>query len=281
VTDGGSGYTRAPTVTFFSAAGTGAQADATIVGSIGIIRIVNGGFGYDPARPPAVRFVPAVGSGGTGATGTANVDATGRVISITVTSPGVGYSLDKTTIEIDPPPENTSPDIATARAIVDPATTRIVGFEMINKGSGYGEVPAISVASPVVAFSALRPVATVTGDAVSAVSFQSGTGLVVRVNAVNAAQGFGCCRYRPRAAFSGWRSSVVAVATPPRRPSPIAGRLAADMATRLPPGCLSTGPPRSTAGRPLPQPDSIPRDESLRSTSPTLAAATTRFSLQE
>lgn len=189
VTDGGSGYTRAPTVTFFSAAGTGAQADATIVGSIGIIRIVNGGFGYDPARPPAVRFVPAVGSGGTGATGTANVDATGRVISITVTSPGVGYSLDKTTIEIDPPPENTSPDIATARAIVDPATTRIVGFEMINKGSGYGEVPAISVASPVVAFSALRPVATVTGDAVSAVSFQSGTGLVVRVNAVNAAQG--------------------------------------------------------------------------------------------
>jgi len=189
VTDGGAGYTSAPTVTFFSAAGTGAQADASIVGSIGAIRISNGGFGYTPNSTLPIEFRPAVGSGGTGATGTATVDANGTIVQITVTSTGSGYSLDKTTIVIPPPPENTSPNVATAEAIVDPATTRIVGFKMINKGSGYGEVPTVSVAAPVVAYSALRPVATVTGDGVSAISFQSGTGLVVRVNSVNLTDG--------------------------------------------------------------------------------------------
>jgi hypothetical protein len=66
VTNGGSGYTSAPTVSFVSSTGTGATAVATINnGSVSAVTVTEGGKGYQTA--PAVSFT---GGGGTNAAGT-------------------------------------------------------------------------------------------------------------------------------------------------------------------------------------------------------------------
>jgi hypothetical protein len=66
VTNGGSGYTSAPTVSFVSATGTGATAVATINnGAVSAVTVTEGGRGYQTA--PAITFS---GGGGTNAAGT-------------------------------------------------------------------------------------------------------------------------------------------------------------------------------------------------------------------
>ncbi|MFC2974710.1 phage tail tube protein [Azotobacter bryophylli] len=68
VTDGGSGYTTAPTVTISGGGGTGATAEATLSGGVVTgIAITNPGSGYTSA--PSV----AIAGDGTGATATAAV----------------------------------------------------------------------------------------------------------------------------------------------------------------------------------------------------------------
>jgi len=67
VTNGGSGYTSAPTVTIAGGRGSGATATATVSGgAVTGVTIVSGGTNYDSA--PRVTFT---GGGGTGATATA------------------------------------------------------------------------------------------------------------------------------------------------------------------------------------------------------------------
>lgn len=68
VTNGGTGYTTAPTVAITGTGGTGATATATVVdGAVTAVTITNAGEGYETAT------VAFSGGGGTGATATANI----------------------------------------------------------------------------------------------------------------------------------------------------------------------------------------------------------------
>lgn len=70
VTNGGSGYTTAPTVSFTGGGGTGATATAAISGGkVVSVTVTNGGTDY--ATAPTVTFT---GGGGTGAAATATLD---------------------------------------------------------------------------------------------------------------------------------------------------------------------------------------------------------------
>lgn len=101
LTDRGSGYVTAPTITFSGGGGTGAEATATIKGSvIDTVTITAGGSGY--TSDPTVTFSapPPVG---TQATATATV-AGGAVTSITITSGGSGYQKTPAVSIAAPPP---------------------------------------------------------------------------------------------------------------------------------------------------------------------------------
>lgn len=155
VSDGGSGYTVAPDVTFSDASGTGAKAVATVAnGSVTGIRIINPGFGYSPmtalsiAPPPsppraATAFarwgmsghivgvmvteggsgystapvVQLVGGGGSGATAVATV-VNGVVTAITIRNPGTGYT-SAPAVKIAPPPIDATLDVAVSRVKLD------------------------------------------------------------------------------------------------------------------------------------------------------------------
>lgn len=68
VTNGGTGYTTAPTVAITGTGGSGATATATVVnGAVTAVTITNAGEGYETAT------VALSGGGGTGATATANI----------------------------------------------------------------------------------------------------------------------------------------------------------------------------------------------------------------
>ena len=87
---GGSGYTSAPTVTFTGGAGSGAAATAVITGGIVTgITVTNPGSGYTSV--PTVGFT---GGGGSGTTATAIIS--GSVTSITLNGGGTGYSVAPT-----------------------------------------------------------------------------------------------------------------------------------------------------------------------------------------
>ncbi len=84
VTDGGSGFAKAPTVTITGGGGTGATATATIVnGQITSVTITNAGTGY--TSPPTITFT---GGGGKGAAATA-----------VLTSPKIAVNMSGFTIE--------------------------------------------------------------------------------------------------------------------------------------------------------------------------------------
>ena len=84
VTNPGSGYTSAPTVTFPARAISGTPTIG--VGLITSIPVANGGSGYTSS--PSISIT---GGNGTGATATANLTL-GVVTSITVNNPGTGYT---------------------------------------------------------------------------------------------------------------------------------------------------------------------------------------------
>lgn len=86
----GSGYTSAPTIGFSGGGGTGATATATIDESVlqpSRIDVVDAGSGYTSA--PTISFV---GGGGTGLAATATLATVGKVVGVTVTAPGTGYT---------------------------------------------------------------------------------------------------------------------------------------------------------------------------------------------
>ncbi len=77
ITNGGSGYTSAPTVTLEGGGGSGATATAVVVdGAVTSINITVPGTGYDAANPPVVKFS---GGGGSGATASATAENRGVV----------------------------------------------------------------------------------------------------------------------------------------------------------------------------------------------------------
>lgn len=85
ITNGGVGYTSAPTIDLNS--GENAQGFATVTnGVITAITVTDGGFGFTGA--PRVVIGSSVGGG---ATATATVNAAGAITGITVTAGGTGY----------------------------------------------------------------------------------------------------------------------------------------------------------------------------------------------
>ena len=87
VTNGGSGYTSAPSVTFSGGGGSGATGTASVtLDGVTSVTVTNGGSGYTSA--PSVTFS---GGGGSGATGTASVTLS-AVDSVTVDAGGSGYT---------------------------------------------------------------------------------------------------------------------------------------------------------------------------------------------
>ena len=85
LTNGGSGYTSAPTVVITGTNTTIATATATISASVRSIAVTANGSGYTSV--PTVTFT---GGGGSGATATASVATI--VSSLTVTAGGTGYT---------------------------------------------------------------------------------------------------------------------------------------------------------------------------------------------
>ena len=93
ITNAGSGYTSAPTVSFSASSGTTATATAAISGgAITSITGTNVGSGYSSA--PTVSFS---GGGGSGAAATASLATAGDVFlsEILVTDAGDGYAVDR------------------------------------------------------------------------------------------------------------------------------------------------------------------------------------------
>jgi subtilisin-like proprotein convertase family protein len=187
VTDVGSGYNRPPVVTI-RGTGSNAAAVANIEGSLatGVVKITNSGSGYAPASS-----LPLTITGdGSGAVGIAKVDASGKVTSVEITSGGDGYRLGSTRISIPAPSANPSPQVAKATAIVDPATTRIVGFTITDPGSLYGRVPNVTISPPLTVSNAIRPLTTIdAGGRVTGVTFGFGSGLKLLVTGVTRTTG--------------------------------------------------------------------------------------------
>lgn len=132
VTAGGAGYSSPPAVSLSGGGGSGAAGEALLGLTDASITVDNGGSGYD--LPP---FVVITGGGGSGATAVANL--TGDVVtSITVTSPGWGYT-SAPTITLIPQSAGSG---ATATANANNFT--VSGVRLTAAGSGYTSAPTVS-----------------------------------------------------------------------------------------------------------------------------------------
>jgi len=163
VTNGGSGYTTAPTVTISSGGGGGTGATATAVltnGAVTAITITSAGNGYtlDPT-------VTITGTGtGTGAVATAQI---GSLPTVTLIGGGSSTGFVP----------------ATAVAIVNSSGV-VTGITITNHGSGYATLPNVLIASPNLpslpdgSYSATAIQYDVAGNASQAVQFGN-TGAVV------------------------------------------------------------------------------------------------------
>jgi hypothetical protein len=97
VTNPGSGYTSAPTVSFIDAYGSGAEADADFSAEVMGLQILSAGSGYSSAPQVTIQNAPPGG-----VTATANVGLTSVVSAITVTSAGKGYDPATTSVRLTP-----------------------------------------------------------------------------------------------------------------------------------------------------------------------------------
>jgi hypothetical protein len=132
ISNGGSGYTSAPTVVFRGGGGSGASATAFVSnGAVTSIVMTSGGSGYTSA--PAITFT---GGGGTGASATA-ATATSSVSTVTISAGGRNYTSAPTVVF-----RGGGGSGASATAFVtNGAVTSIV---MTSGGSGYISAPTIS-----------------------------------------------------------------------------------------------------------------------------------------
>lgn len=160
VGNSGSGYTSAPTVSLSGGGGTGAAASAVLGGDgVAIINVTNGGFVYTSA--------PTVMISGGGAVATAARDS-GLITQVVVTAPGSGYTTPPTVTFTGGAGSG-----AAATAIIN-GSGIVTAVVVTNPGSGYTSAPAVgfsggggSGAAATSSFSANR-VASVTLTSVGA-----------------------------------------------------------------------------------------------------------------
>ena len=104
LTNAGFGYTVVPGVRFIGGGGAGAAATATIgSGVVGIITVTNGGSGY--SSQPIISFTNEIflpGVSTVSAAATAIVSTAGTITSIRITNAGLGYSVAPTVVISNP-----------------------------------------------------------------------------------------------------------------------------------------------------------------------------------
>lgn len=212
VTDGGTGYTSAPTVIFIGGSGSGATAVATVAGgSVVSVVVTNPGSGYLPGDVVQIAF--SGGGGNDTATATATVDpASQGISSVVVLSGGSGYSSDVSVAFTG------GGALEQATAVVVGTGGIITGIIITNPGVGYtsqptfvftatsgsgaaaqavfstGQVTGFVVTNPGSGFTG-TPVVTITGDGQGAAA-QAITGAITSYTITNvgtglAAGGFG------------------------------------------------------------------------------------------
>ena len=148
VTNTGSGFTEAPTVTITGGGGTGATGVAVVSsGSIIAINISNKGLGYTSAPTIAIS-----GGGGTGVIAVATL----------ITSPAFlgGERVVAT-------------DLSVSANVVDTAPTYIQIIKVTAGGSGYTSAPTVTVAAPTSGITATA-IATITAGVVTSVTVTGG-----------------------------------------------------------------------------------------------------------
>lgn len=139
VTNGGTGFTGTPTISFTGGGGSGAVATATVSGGvITAINVTTHGSGY--SVPPRVNIV---GGGGTGVTAVAVLQPA-AVASLTLDSPGYGYTF--------------TPDVvitggggtgATAHVTMNAGSpTSVATIVLDSGGSGYISPPTVHISGP-------------------------------------------------------------------------------------------------------------------------------------
>ena len=148
VTNGGSGYVTAPTVTF-SGGGATRQATAQATMKATGFVITNVGKGYVVAPTIAIA---ANGGGGGGAAATATL----QVTTVNLTNGGTGYTTVPTvTFSL---PQTAGGVQATGRATV--VGGRVTAITITNPGAGYTAMPTVAIAAPL---AGTRATATATG----------------------------------------------------------------------------------------------------------------------
>ena len=137
VTNRGYGYVNPPSVSFGAANNTTATGTVVMNGSsVQSVTITNGGTNYITA--PSVTFsAPATG---VTATGTATLDANGRVSSVTITDPGLGYTAAATVTFGAPGAGVTA--LGYAKLTPDGKLDSVV---ITNPGSRYGSAPSVTI----------------------------------------------------------------------------------------------------------------------------------------
>ncbi|MDD4892059.1 MAG: hypothetical protein PHU85_19225, partial [Phycisphaerae bacterium] len=133
LTNGGTGYTGTPTVSFTGGGGSGAAATVTLsAGAISRLQLTSTGSGY--TSTPTVTIT---GGGGSGATATVAL-APPRLASISLINGGSGYTAAPT-VTIS----GGGGAGATATAALKP--TSIASFSRVSRGSGYTSVPTVAI----------------------------------------------------------------------------------------------------------------------------------------
>ena len=141
LTNVGSGYTSAPSITISDATGTGAAATALVgatAGAVTGITMTNPGTGYTSA--PSVTIADATGKGA-GAAATAAVGATaGIVTGITVTNVGSGYTALPSIVIAD---ATGTGALATPALQFGPGA--VTSITLTNAGTGYTTAPTVTL----------------------------------------------------------------------------------------------------------------------------------------
>lgn len=186
ITNPGSGYVSAPTVTLSAPNQTGgiqAEATATITtgsGGISAINVTAGGTGYTAV--PGVTIAAPDQTGGTQATAYATISG-GVVVAVTVVDAGSGYTTAPTV--------TFSSGAATADAVV--STGQVNSITLTNAGSGYTSPPTVTISAPPsgTTATAIASISTFATGTVSIVVTNGGTGYSNAANTVVTITGTG------------------------------------------------------------------------------------------
>ncbi len=142
VTSGGSGFTGSNgVVTVTGGGGTGAVVTPSLGVTAATFAVISGDRTYTVA--PTVTLTNGFMTNGVAATATANLDGTGKVISITVTSPGSGY-VGAATVTFTGGTVLASGTTAPT-ATANTTSFTLVGFNIVNPGTGYTALPTVSI----------------------------------------------------------------------------------------------------------------------------------------